>query len=82
MSTATIRDLRTRFPYLKGIIAREGELIVTDRGRPAYVLRGYCAPVAPSLKPVSYFDRLTQRQPKPLSASAARKLDDADRGER
>jgi hypothetical protein len=37
MATATICDLRTRFPRLKELVAREGEAIVTDRGRPAFV---------------------------------------------
>ena len=46
MATATIRDLRTQFPRLKELIAREGEVIVTDHGRPAFVLRSYEAPRA------------------------------------
>jgi antitoxin (DNA-binding transcriptional repressor) of toxin-antitoxin stability system len=82
VATATIRDLRTRFPHLKAIIARDGELIVTDRGRPAYVLRGYIAPPAEPRKKISYFERLARRQPRPLSAASASALDEADRGER
>lgn len=33
-------------------------------------------------EPTDYFARLTARQPLPLSATAARALDEADRGER
>lgn len=81
MATATIRDLRTRFPRLKTLVAREGEVIVTDRGRPAYVLRSYTArrPYATTL---DYFARLTARQPTPLPPNASRALDDVNRAER
>jgi antitoxin (DNA-binding transcriptional repressor) of toxin-antitoxin stability system len=82
MATATIRDLRTQFPRLKEIIAKEGELIVTDRGRPAYILRSYTArrPAKPS--GVDYFARLANKQPRPLSARASEALDEANRGDR
>ncbi|MBN1919416.1 MAG: hypothetical protein JW889_16080 [Verrucomicrobia bacterium] len=47
MATASVRDLRTSFPRIRSLIARDGELIVTERGKPAYVLRAYSpAPVA------------------------------------
>jgi antitoxin (DNA-binding transcriptional repressor) of toxin-antitoxin stability system len=82
MVTATVRDLRTRFPRLKALIAREGELLVTDRGRPAYVLRPYSPPPIKNTKTVDYFSRLRLRQPKPLSRARSRALDEADRGER
>jgi antitoxin (DNA-binding transcriptional repressor) of toxin-antitoxin stability system len=82
MTTATIRDLRTRFPKLKAIIAREGEIIVTDRGRPSYVLRSYSAKAPGRPKALDYFARLKARQPRPLSVAASRALDEANRGER
>lgn len=41
------------------------------------------APAAPlGSAPMDYFARLTASQPHPLSAEAARALDEADRGER
>jgi prevent-host-death family protein len=58
MVTATIRDLRTRFPRLKELVAREGEVIVTDRGRPAFVLRSYEAPRTKKPTKVDYYRRL------------------------
>jgi antitoxin (DNA-binding transcriptional repressor) of toxin-antitoxin stability system len=82
MATATVRDLRTRFPRLKALVARDGEVIVTDRGKPAFVLRPYTLPPKVRAKPVNYFERLSRRQPRPLSRSAARALDEAERGER
>lgn len=82
MATATVRDLRTRFPRVKLLVAREGEVVVTERGRPVYVLRPYSSPPAEKVEPIDYFSRLRTRQPKPLSAARSRALDEADRGER
>jgi antitoxin (DNA-binding transcriptional repressor) of toxin-antitoxin stability system len=82
MATATIRDLRTRFPQLKVLVAREGEVVVTDHGKPAFVLRAYRQPARGRAKRIDYFRRLKGRQPRPLAAAAARALDEADRGER
>ncbi|HVV52800.1 MAG TPA: hypothetical protein VHO06_24275 [Polyangia bacterium] len=82
MTKATVRDLRTQFPRLKQAIAREGEILVTERGRPAYVLRAYRAARRPSNEKLDYFARLKGRQPRPLSARASRALDEANRGER
>ena len=82
MRTATIRDLRTRFPRVKSLLAREGEVVVTDRGKPAFVLRAYHPPAKRPAKSVDYFSRLKTRQPQPLSAAAARALDEEARGER
>lgn len=82
VTTATVRDLRTKFPKLKAIIAREGELVVTDRGRPAYLLLAFTPPVAPKPLKSTYFARLKAHQPRPLSVAASRALDEHDRGER
>jgi prevent-host-death family protein len=82
MATASIRDLRTRFPRLKALVARDGEVIVTDRGRPAFVLRTYEARPAKVAPKVDYYARLRRRQPRPLSADASRALDEANRGDR
>lgn len=82
MAKATIRDLRTKFPRLKELLAREGEVLVTDRGRPAYVLRTYSPPPRKKSPVFDYFARLKNRQPRPVSSAAARALDDHERGER
>jgi hypothetical protein len=82
VATATIRALRTRFPHLKALLAREGEIVITDRGRPAYLLRPYTPPPPAVVQPVDYFARLKSRQPRPLSRAASKALDAFDRGER
>jgi antitoxin (DNA-binding transcriptional repressor) of toxin-antitoxin stability system len=82
MAMATVRDLRTQFPRLKRLVEREGEVVVTDRGKPAFVLRAYQKPAAVHARHIDYFGRLKARQARPLSAAAARALDESDRGER
>ncbi len=79
--TVTIRDLRTRFPYLKALLEREGEVIVTDRGRRAFVLRRYEPPPDKPPPPIDYLARLRRRMPQPMSPAATRSLDEASRDE-
>jgi len=52
------------------------------RRRAAHALPPEVPPKPVPIKRVSYFARLTSRQPLPLSAGASRALDEADRGER
>jgi antitoxin (DNA-binding transcriptional repressor) of toxin-antitoxin stability system len=76
MTTVAVTELRTKFSRLKALIAREGQVIVTDRGRPASVLRAFSA--SPTMKPAKfdYFARLTSRQPRALSWAASKALDE------
>jgi antitoxin (DNA-binding transcriptional repressor) of toxin-antitoxin stability system len=80
--TATIRDLRTRFPKIREMVDREGEVVVTHRGEPSFVLRRYQP--EPSKRPaaIDYFARLSKRMPKPMSLKKTRALDDANREDR
>ena len=82
MPIASVRDLRSRFPRVKALVDQEGEVIVTDHGRPVCVLRPYVPPARSRSGTVDYWARLRQRQPRPLAAKIRRALDDADRGER
>ena len=82
MATATVRDLRTRFPVIKDVIARDGEIIVTDRGRPAYLIRVYVERRVTADTNIDYFARLTGRQPRPLARTASSALDRLNRGDR
>jgi antitoxin (DNA-binding transcriptional repressor) of toxin-antitoxin stability system len=34
MTTATVRELRSRFPDVRKLVERDGEVIVTDQGTP------------------------------------------------
>jgi antitoxin (DNA-binding transcriptional repressor) of toxin-antitoxin stability system len=82
-STATIRDLRNRFSRVKRLVEAEGEVLVTDRGRPRYRLTLHApagARKAPT--PKDYVARLKRFQPRPLGARAANALDEQNRGER
>ena len=82
MKTATIRDLRTRFPAVRRIVEAEGEVMVTDRGVPVIVLRPFEAKPRRRQGKVDYYARLKRRMPRPLSAAARAALDEADRGDR
>jgi len=83
MATATIRDLRNRFPEIKKIVESEGEVILTDRGKPKYRLTPLVQSKSrkrPAAK--DYMERLRRYQPRPLSAAEARSLRNENRGDR
>ncbi|OFW17653.1 MAG: hypothetical protein A3H97_13575 [Acidobacteria bacterium RIFCSPLOWO2_02_FULL_65_29] len=80
--TATIRDLRNRFPAIRKLVEAEGEVVVTDQGTPAYRLTRYSPPGRKRPVPKDYLKRLRCLQPRPISAAAARALHDANRGDR
>ena len=82
MKTATIRDLRTRFPKVRRMLEQEGRLVVTDRGRPVILLQPYEEQAKRAHTSVDYYARLRRTMPKALSGSARRALDADDRGER
>ena len=82
MKTATIRDLRNRFPAVKELVESAGEVIVTDKGKPRYKLSLYSpAPQTPKANK-DYMARLRRHQPRPISASEARALHEENRGDR
>jgi antitoxin (DNA-binding transcriptional repressor) of toxin-antitoxin stability system len=83
MATITIRNLRNHFPKVKEIVESEGEVIVTDNGKPRYKLTLYTpAPTGKTSVAKDYMARLRRHQARPISATAARTLDDENRGER
>jgi antitoxin (DNA-binding transcriptional repressor) of toxin-antitoxin stability system len=83
MATATVRDLRNRFPEVRRLVERDGEVIVTDQGTPRYRLTRYAAAQQNAKAPLKdYMARMRRRQPRPLSARASKALHDANRGER
>lgn len=83
MSTATvsIRELRTDFRAVKRKIEQHGEIIITDNGEPAYVVR----PVVRKPKAVNsmpdYYARVLRRQPKAMTKEAAQRFHEENRGE-
>jgi antitoxin (DNA-binding transcriptional repressor) of toxin-antitoxin stability system len=82
-TTATIRDLRNRFPRVRRLVEAEGEVLVTERGRPRYRLMLY-SPARPGKPPVAkdYLARLRRFQPRPLGAGKAKALGEENRGGR
>ena len=81
MATASVRDLRNRFPKIKEMVEAQGEVIVTDKGQPKYRLtlftpgqRGQACPAK------DYMARLRRHQLRPISAVAAKSLHDENRG--
>ena len=81
MSTASIRELRTSFPKNRARLDREGQVIITDRGKAAFLLTTYQAPKKPRRPRIDYYARLLSYMPKPMSAAAMRAMD-ADRDDR
>ena len=83
MATTTIRDLRNHFPKVKQIVETEGEVIVTDNGKPKYKLTLYTPSSTNKTAGVKdYMERLRRHQARPIRAAAARSLRDENRGER
>ena len=72
--TATIRELRTDFRSVKRRIEEHGEVVITDHGEPAYVIKPL--PASPKKRaPVpDYYARLLKRQPHVLSAEETRQF--------
>jgi prevent-host-death family protein len=82
-ATATIRDLRNRFPHVRKLVEREGEVVVTEQGTPKYRLTRYSETGRkPPASRKDYLKRLRRHQPRPISAASAKALHDANRGER
>jgi antitoxin (DNA-binding transcriptional repressor) of toxin-antitoxin stability system len=64
------------------MLEQEGQLVVTDRGRPVILLQPYHERAARRGTQVDYYARLRRRMPKPLPAATRQALDEAGRGER
>jgi antitoxin (DNA-binding transcriptional repressor) of toxin-antitoxin stability system len=81
-ATASIREIRTNFRSVKRKLEAHGEVVITDNGVPSFLLKTLpAAPVKRRPMP-DYYARLVKLQPKPLSAEAARKLHEENRGDR
>jgi len=76
---ATIRELRTDFRSVKRRIEQHGEVVITDRGEPAYVIKSLPAPFGKRAPAPDYYARLLKRQPKALTAEATRRFWDEER---
>ena len=81
-NTATIRELRTDFRSVKQKIEQHGEIVITDHGAPAYVLKPVSSQPPKRGRPLDYYARLLKRQPKPMPAGATRRFWEEERGDR
>lgn len=82
MATASIRDLRTKFPKVRHLIETKGEVIVTERGEPRFLLRPYHAQLSKKPPALDFYRRLVARMPKMLTEKQSRAIDELNRGER
>ena len=79
---ATIRELRTDFRAVKRKIEQHGEVVITDHGEPAYLLKLLPPSPAKRSRPLDYYARLLKRQPKPIPAEETRRFWEEERGDR
>ena len=81
-STATVRELRTDFRAVKRKIEQHGEVIITDNGEPAYVLKSL--PRQPKQRPPlpDYYAQLLEQRPTPMSDQQTREFWEEERGGR
>jgi antitoxin (DNA-binding transcriptional repressor) of toxin-antitoxin stability system len=82
-SSATLRDLRNRFPKVRKLVETEGEVLVTERGKARYRLTLY-TPAQKAKEPPAkdYLARLKRHQPRPMRPAAAKALNEENRGAR
>ncbi len=78
-NTATIRELRTDFRAVKRRIEQHGQVVITDHGQPAYVIRPLLEEPKKKATLPDYYARLLQRQPIPLSPDATRQFWEEER---
>ena len=79
-NTATIRELRTDFRAVKRKIEQHGEIVITDNGEPAYVIKPLPRVPKRSATQPDYYSRLLKRQPRGLSAEATHRFWEEERG--
>ena len=79
-NTATIRELRTDFRSVKRRIEEHGQVVITDQGEPAYVIKSLPASPKTGASLPDYYARLLKRQPQPLSAEETRQFWEEERG--
>jgi antitoxin (DNA-binding transcriptional repressor) of toxin-antitoxin stability system len=80
-NVASIRELRTNFRRIKKKIEDYGEVVITDRGEPAYVLKLLPRKKKKRTPLPDYYAILLKHQPKPLSAEETRRFWEEERGD-
>lgn len=79
---ASIRDLRNRFPKVRKLLEKEGEVLLAERGKPRYRLTPHneAPPAQPT--PIDYWARLNATQPSVLGTEQVQALLADNRGDR
>jgi hypothetical protein len=81
-ATATIRELRFRFRKVKKLLEAEGEILVTEKGKPRYRLALYTPSLSNTPPPVDYWARLNAYHPQAMSKSESQSLHEEIRRDR
>lgn len=81
-AAATLRELRNEFPEVRKRLEADGEVVVTERGKPRYRLMLYEQPRQAQSARVDYWSRLVSYQPRSMTRAQSRSLHDENRGER
>ncbi|HEX7860462.1 MAG TPA: type II toxin-antitoxin system Phd/YefM family antitoxin [Verrucomicrobiae bacterium] len=81
-NTASIREIRTDFRTVKKKIEEHGEVIITDNGEPAYVLKPVPRPKPKAPPRIDYYARLIKRQPRALTKEQSERFWEEERGSR
>lgn len=81
-ATTTVRDLRNHFPKVRKLVETEGEVLLTEKGKPRYRLTLYTPARTRKLPPIDYWARLNSYQPEAMTEAQARALHDENRGDR
>ncbi|MHB8721377.1 MAG: type II toxin-antitoxin system Phd/YefM family antitoxin [Steroidobacteraceae bacterium] len=80
--TATIRDLRNHFPKVRKLVESEGEVVLTERGKPRYRLSLYTPERTEAPPFVDFWTRLIAYQPESITEAQAHALHEDNRGDR
>ena len=81
-ATATIRDLRNRFPKIRKLVETEGEVLLSESGQTKYRLTLHTVSPSKAPPPVDYWTRLTTYHATPLTRAQSRALHEENRGDR
>ncbi|HME39029.1 MAG TPA: hypothetical protein VKG63_08715 [Steroidobacteraceae bacterium] len=80
--TTSIRDLRNHFPKVRKLVESEGEVLLTERGKPRYRLSLYTPEGVQTPPVIDFWARLNAYQPEPITVEQARVLHEDNRGDR
>ncbi len=81
-ATTTVRDLRNHFPKVRKLVETEGEVVLTEKGKPRYRLTVYTPALAGRPRSIDYWARLNSYQPQAMTKAQARALEEENRGGR